>query len=55
MRLTITKTPAGSFRLLTDEGHWVGPCLGMFYSSIDARSWARRNGYSVARAISVAA
>lgn len=55
MRLTITKTAAGSFRLLTNEGHWVGPHLGLFDSSINARKWAHRNGYGVARVIEVAA
>jgi len=55
MRLTITKLNTGSHRLLTDDGHWVGPGLGLFGSSIDARNWARSNGYSVARSIEVVA
>lgn len=55
MRLTITKLNTGSHRLLNEDGHWVGPWLGLFESSIDARNWARSNGYKVARAIEVAA
>lgn len=51
-RLTINVRRSGYVELLTDDGIWVGPGVGGFSSTVEARDWAHANGYTVARSIS---
>lgn len=50
-RLTITVGEYGTITLRNCDGAWVGPCLGDFSSTGEARQWAHGNGYTVARNI----
>ena len=33
--------------LVNSEGHWIGPGLGHFRNTAQARAWAAKNGYVV--------
>lgn len=52
-KLKIVKTDAGSYRLLTPEGVWVGPALGHFKSNTEAFAWAKDNNYTVRMTINL--
>lgn len=48
--LTINVRRSGYVELLNSDGVWIG-LLGGFRSTVEAREWARANGYRVARSI----
>lgn len=52
-KLKLVKTAAGSYRLFTPEGVWVGPALGHFKSNTEAYAWAKANNYTVRMSINI--